>query len=84
MPMLRRCGGKTSTRLSPMRIAPVSSAVNPAIMRSSVVLPQPEGPSSVKNSPSSIWSVMLRTACTDPNDRRTPSIDILLNPGPEI
>jgi hypothetical protein len=28
--------------------------------------------------------VMLRTACTDPNDRRTPSIDILLNPGPEI
>jgi hypothetical protein len=30
---------------------PASMLLNPAIMRSSVVLPQPDGPSSVKNSP---------------------------------
>ena len=37
---------------SPKRISPSSSSQKPAIMRSSVVLPQPDGPSSVKNSPS--------------------------------
>src|SRR6186997_1250912 len=84
MPMLRRCGGRMSMRFSPMRISPASSSVKPAIIRSNVVLPQPEGPRRVKNSPLPTSSVMLRTACTDPNDRHTPSIDILLNPSPEI
>ena len=33
---------------------PPSGRSKPAIMRSSVVLPQPDGPSRVKNSPASI------------------------------
>src|SRR6185503_8416940 len=82
MPMLRRCGGRVSMRLSPMRIWPASSSLKPAIMRSSVVLPQPDGPSRVKNSPSSMASETSRTAATDPKDRLTLSIAILLNPGP--
>ena len=41
-----RCAGRRSGS------APLSSSQKPATMRSSVVLPQPEGPSSVKNSPS--------------------------------
>src|SRR6185436_15643790 len=83
MPMLRRCGGRVSMRLPPMRISPAFSSVKPAIMRSSVVLPQPEGPSSVKNSLSSISSEMLRTAVTDPKDRLTPSIVIIFHREPQ-
>jgi hypothetical protein len=52
MPVLRLCGGSVSMRCSPKRIGPASSSAKPATMRSSVVLPQPDGPSSVKNSPS--------------------------------
>jgi hypothetical protein len=33
---------------------PPSGRSNPAIIRSSVVLPHPDGPSSVKNSPASM------------------------------
>src|SRR5918998_4013334 len=39
----------------------------PAIVRSNVVLPQPEGPSSAKNSPVSTRSDTSSTAVTDPN-----------------
>ena len=35
-------------------------------MRSSVVLPQPEGPSSAKNSPGSISRLTLSTATVEP------------------
>ena len=38
----------------------------PASMRSSVVLPQPEGPSSAKNSPSPMSTETLSTAATEP------------------
>ena len=37
-------------------ISPASMELKPAIIRRSVVLPQPEGPSSVKNSPSLIFN----------------------------
>src|SRR5215831_19376804 len=60
MPMSRRCAGNWSMRRLPNRICPSSSSQKPAIMRNKVVLPQPDGPSSVKNSPSptsrSTWS----------------------------
>ena len=36
------------------QMVPPSGASNPATMRSSVVLPQPEGPSRQKNSPASM------------------------------
>ena len=56
MPSLRCSGGTCcsgeETSRSPMRIAPPSSLSKPAIWRSSVVLPQPEGPSTARNSPS--------------------------------
>ncbi len=50
---------------------PASGASKPAIMRSSVVLPQPEGPSRVKNSPGSIASVTSSIAVSAPKRRVT-------------
>ena len=47
-----------------MKISPSVGSSNPAIMRRLVVLPQPEGPSSEKNSPSRICSVTFLTAAT--------------------
>ena len=38
-----------------IRIWPVVGMMKPAMSRSMVVLPQPEGPSSVKNSPSLMY-----------------------------
>ena len=46
--------------------AALVESAKPATMRSSVVLPQPEGPSSVKNSPSRISSETSSTARTVP------------------
>src|SRR5688572_12083749 len=66
MPMLRSYGLRWSTRRSPNRISPPSGVEKPASMRSSVVLPQPEGPSSVKSSPSRMSSVARSTAVTAP------------------
>ena len=37
---------------------------SPAMVRSSVLLPQPDGPTSTVNSPSGIERSMPRTACT--------------------
>ena len=58
MPMLRRSGGTTARRrrhdLAATRISPASGARKPAIIRSVVVLPQPEGPSRQTNSPCSM------------------------------
>ena len=51
-----------SHRLPSMRMRPLSGVSNPAISRSNVVLPQPEGPSSAKNSPRSTISDTRSTA----------------------
>src|SRR5690348_9594 len=48
-------------------IEPESGSSRPLTLRSSVVLPQPDGPSSVKKSPSFTCSVTLSTALTRPN-----------------
>src|ERR1043165_4943851 len=82
MPVLRRCGGKVSMRSVPNRMRPVSSSQKPATMRNSVVLPQPDGPSSVKNSPSRTEIDTLSTARTVPNVRATPSIVIAVKRPP--
>src|SRR6266404_7152344 len=47
-------------------IVPLSGVSRPAIERSVVVLPQPDGPSSVKSSPSCTSSETSSTACTRP------------------
>src|SRR5262249_24038757 len=46
---------------------PESGNSKPAIMRSEVVLPQPEGPSREKNSPAAMSSVTSSTATTRPS-----------------
>ena len=47
-------------------IVPASAPMKPAIIRSVVVLPQPEGPSSETNSPSSSSRSKPATAATSP------------------
>src|SRR5690242_20801518 len=56
------------TRRSSDLISPPLGSSNPATMRSVVVLPQPDGPTSTTNSPSSIARLTLFTAATAPND----------------
>ena len=51
MPMSRLCTGMSVTSSPPTKMRPSSGSSKPAIMRNVVVLPQPEGPSSAKNSP---------------------------------
>src|SRR6516165_3218948 len=50
----------------PSVIVPVSGCSNPAIIRNVVVLPEPDGPSSVKNSASATSRSTLSTATTSP------------------
>ena len=52
-------------------VAASRAASKPAIIRSSVVLPQPEGPSSVKNSPASMDRLTSSTATKSPKRRVT-------------
>ena len=49
----RRFGAIPRMLLPPMEMSPPSGAMNPAIMRSSVVLPQPDGPRIEKKLPRS-------------------------------
>ena len=51
MPMLRRCGGMATTDLPSMAMSPPVGVSKPAIIIKVVVLPDPLGPSSVRNSP---------------------------------
>ena len=56
MAMSRSFGSTSLTTLSPMRISPPEIVSRPAIIRSAVDLPQPDGPTSTRNSPSSMSS----------------------------
>ena len=49
-------------------VRPLVGRSKPAIMRSVVVLPQPDGPTMVKNSPGGMFTSMPSTATTSPND----------------
>src|SRR2546425_1266231 len=63
--MPRALGGTSpSTRSPPMSISPDVGRSSPAIIRSSVVFPEPEEPSSTRNSPSRIERSPPRTAAT--------------------
>src|SRR5690606_10758331 len=64
--MLRSLGGSPLTTLSPMTTSPLVAFSRPAIVRISVVLPEPEAPSSTRNSPSRTSRLTPSTALTDP------------------
>src|ERR1041385_4942971 len=60
------------TERPPIRMSPPVGCSRPAIMRSSVVLPQPDGPSRTRYSPSRQTRLMPSTAAVaPPNDFRT-------------
>src|SRR3954451_10687931 len=63
-PRLPGCVWVTSA--SPMCTAPLVGCSSPASVRSSVVFPQPDGPSSAKNSPSSTVTFSASSAVTPP------------------
>src|SRR5258708_22261226 len=79
MPMLRLCGAtktprSTSTIGLPEKvIRPASGRSRPAIIRKLVVLPHPDGPSSVKTCPRCTSSAMPSTARSAPKSLLTPS-----------
>src|SRR5215212_210408 len=82
--MSRSFGETSLTSRSPMRISP-EVASRPATIRSAVVLPHPDGPTSTRNSLSRISRLTLLTAMTFLNvlvrlRRVTPAIDTLLCP----
>ena len=68
--------------LTPSKItSPLVGVVKPPIMRSVVVLPQPLGPKSVRNSESLKYKLMLSRTCSSSNAmqifrRRINSLDI--------
>ena len=55
--MSRSFGGTRLTTVPPIAISPSLISSSPAIIRSSVDLPQPDGPTSTQNSPSAIVDV---------------------------
>src|SRR6476660_6331915 len=65
--MLRWDGGKPVTSRPAMRMRPPSAGSSPAIRRSVVDLPQPEGPSSTLSVPSSNSNESPSTARTLPS-----------------
>src|SRR5258707_5302098 len=55
-----------------MRISPPVTSSSPAIRRSSVVFPQPDGPTKTTKEPFSISRFASLMMLTGPNDLRTP------------
>src|SRR5262249_35882313 len=64
MAMSRSLGGTSLTFSVPMKMSPPEASSSPAIMRSVVLLPQPDGPTSTRNSLSGISRLTFRTAST--------------------
>src|ERR1041384_985898 len=69
MPKPRRSGGRLVISALWNSIVPASGFSSPAIMRNVVVFPQPDGPSSPKNSPWATSSDTSATARVDPKLR---------------
>ena len=70
----RWCGSTCAISLPSSRMRPSSGVSKPASIRSSVVLPQPLGPSSAKNSPAQMSSDSRSTARKLPNFFTTASM----------
>src|SRR5262245_21655830 len=73
MPILRRYAGTSVIRRPAMAISPLSGIRKPATRLSSVVLPQPDGPSSVISSPRRTISDTSSSAVILPKRFVTPS-----------
>src|SRR5262249_9925971 len=73
MPISRRYAGTFVTRWPSMAISPLSGIRKPPTRLSSVVLPQPDGPSSVISSPRRTSSETASSAATLPKRLVTPS-----------
>ena len=73
----RWCGGIADIACSSMKTSPRVGASNPASTRNKVVLPQPEGPRSEKNSPRRISRFTSFTALTPPNSLETFRIEMM-------
>src|SRR5258708_20743148 len=61
MPISRSDVGTSVTNAPSMKISPLSEVKNPATRLSSVVLPQPDGPSNVMNSPR---ATLIQASCS--------------------
>src|SRR5439155_712567 len=72
MAMSRSLGRSAFTTRAPLAISPGLISWWPAILRSSVDLPQPEGPTSTQNSPSAMEMSTPCTTSVEPKDLRTP------------
>ena len=66
MPMSRLFAGTLVRSLPSTDTVPEVASSSPARMRSAVVLPQPDGPSSATNSPGSMRRVSPSSALTVP------------------
>ena len=66
--MSRSLDSSSLTTLSSTRISPPEISSSPASMRSSVLLPQPDGPTSTTNSPSWMSKLMPWMTLTLPKD----------------
>ncbi len=60
--MSRSFGALSFTTSPPIRSSPSEMSSSPAIIRRAVDLPQPDGPTRITNSPSSISRLMSDTA----------------------
>src|SRR5260370_19135146 len=69
----RLVGGSDVTSAPSIRMRPDVTSSSPAIRRSNVDLPQPDGPTKTTNSPSAISRLMSGIAANSPNALRTPS-----------
>src|SRR4051794_18266312 len=74
MAMFRSLGSTSLTTRSPILMTPALGCSSPAMMASSVDFPQPDGPSSTMNSPSSTASEIPSSTDTAPKVLRTSSI----------
>src|ERR687897_3714926 len=66
MAILRARGGRSLTTCPSMKTSPSLGCSSPAMVRSRVVLPHPEGPRRTRYSPSSVARSMPSTAWTRP------------------
>ena len=67
MPMLRFSMGTCVMSRSLTTTVPETGSMKPVMVRRVVVLPQPDGPRKVKNSPSLTWTLMSCRAVKSPN-----------------
>src|SRR5580765_4213365 len=64
--MFRSIGGTSFISSSPIQTSPLVASSRPAAMRSTVVLPEPDGPTTTMNSPSAISRSSSSTAFVPP------------------